>query len=200
MIKNIIFDLSGVLLNYDINNYLTYIGLTKEEIKNYKPLIWGSKEWLQGDLGAMTYEEITNSLVIKYPKYKKIRYIMENKNNDLLLSEKEDTIKYLKELKEKGFKIYFLSNVSAWDLEYNMNKSNFFKLADGAVYSCDIKAIKPAKECYLSLLNKYNLVPEECIFIDDTKENIEAAKKLGIIGIHFDSLDRVKEKVNDIIK
>ncbi len=199
MIKNIIFDLSGVLLDYDISKYFASIGLTEQDAKIYKPLIWGSNEWLLGDKNLITYNELINSLVKKYPKHTKMRYILENKNNDILLSDKKETVAFVKELKEKGFKIYFLSNVWKCDIDYNINRFEFFKLADGAVYSCDVESMKPEKECYLALLNKYNLKPEECIFIDDIKENVEAANKLGIKGILFDNVENVRKSVNDII-
>lgn len=199
MIKNIIFDLSGVLLKYDIKKYLTSINIAEDEQEIYKKLIWGSEEWLKGDAGKMSYEEITDSLCRKYPKHEKMRYILENKNNDLLLSEIKESTKYVKELKDRGYKIYILSNVCKEDIEYNINRFDFFKLADGAVYSCDVLSIKPDKECFYALLKKYNLNKEECIFIDDTKENIEASNKLGIKSVLFDTIDSVKEKVEELL-
>ena len=62
---------------------------------------------------------------------------------------------------------------------------------------CDIKYLKPDKECYYALLNKYNLKAEECIFIDDTKVNVESANEIGIKGILFDNIDNVKKKVEE---
>lgn len=199
MIKNIIFDLGGVVLKYDIKSYLTFIDIPKEEQEIYKKLIWASEEWQKGDSGNITYEEIIENLCNKYPTDEKIRYILENKNNDILLSEITESVEYIKDLKNRGYKIYFLSNVSKWDIEYNIKRFEFFKLQDGSVYSCDIKCIKPDKDCYYSLLNKYNLKAEECIFIDDIKANIEAANKIGINGILFDTISNVKEKVEKII-
>lgn len=199
MIKNIIFDLSGVVLKYDIKKYLTSIGIDVKDQDTYKKIIWSSKEWNDSDAGKITYEEIVESLSSRYPEYNKIRYILENKNNDILLSDNKETINYIQELKERGFKIYFLSNINKWDIEYNINRFDFFKFADGAIYSCDVKYVKPEKECYLALINKYNLKVEECIFIDDTKINIDSARELGIKSILFDDLENVKKQVDKII-
>lgn len=199
MIKNIIFDLSGVLLKYDIAKFLTSIGIEEKEQNLYKKIIWSSEEWNKGDAGKISYTKIIESLCNRYPEYNKIRYILENKDNDILLSEITETTDFIKELKAKGYKIYFLSNVNKWDIEYNINRFDFFKLADGTVYSCDVKCVKPEKECYEALLNKYNLNREECIFIDDTKINVDAANNLGIKSILFDNIEKVREKVNVII-
>ena len=67
MIKNIIFDLGGVVLKYDIKSYLTSIDIPKEEHETYKNLIWASEEWQKGDSGNITYEEIIENLCNKYP-------------------------------------------------------------------------------------------------------------------------------------
>ena len=195
MIKNIIFDLGGVVLKYDIRNYLTSIGIDESEQEIYKKLIWSSEEWQKGDSGTITYEELIERLSNKYPMDTKIRYILENKNNNILLSEMSESVEYIKALKNRSYKIYFLSNISKWDIEYNIKRFEFFKLQDGAIYSCDIKYLKPDKECYYALLNKYNLKAEECIFIDDTKVNVESANEIGIKGILFDNIDNVKKKV-----
>ena len=80
MIKNIIFDLGGVVLKYDIRNYLTSIGIDESEQEIYKKLIWSSEEWQKGDSGTITYEELIERLSNKYPMDTKIRYILENKN------------------------------------------------------------------------------------------------------------------------
>lgn len=197
MIKNIILDLGCVLLKYDINAYLTSIGIPEEEHTTYKKLIWASEEWQKGDSGTITYEEIIERLCNKYPLDTKIKYILENKNNDILLSEMSESVDYIKDLKRRGYKIYFLSNISKWDIEYNIKHFDFFKLQDGAIYSCDIKYIKPAKECYYALLHKYNLKAEECIFIDDTKVNVESANEIGIKGILFNNIENVKKKVEE---
>jgi len=199
MIKNVVFDLGGVLLDYHVSHYLTHIGLSEEEIKQYKPLIWQSEEWQEGDAGLLSYEEVTDKLCHKYPEYPKMRYILENKDNDLLLSANNENINYVKELKDKGFKIYFLSNVSKWDLEYDKNKFDLFELADGAIYSCDIFRVKPSIDCYQALFNQYHLVPQECIFIDDNLANVEAANSLGVHGILYSCLEDTKAKIEELI-
>ena len=93
----------------------------------------------------------------------------------------------IQDLKDKGYKVYYLSNWSAWthDLLQEAGKFDFLKLMDGGVFSYDAGYMKPNEEIYKILLNKYKINPEEAVFFDDREENIEAANKLGIHGVHF---------------
>ena len=83
------------------------------------------------------------------------------------------------------------------DIDFNnINELwDFFKLFDGKVISGHCKLLKPEYEIYNLLLNTYNLKAEESLFIDDTKENIEAANDLGIDTIHLTSPNLLKEKL-----
>ena len=107
----------------------------------------------------------------------------------------KDTANYLKDLKDKGYNIYILSDMNADSYKYNI-KFNFFNYVDGGVYSFEIGTTKPNKNNYLTLLKKYNLVPEETIFIDDRLENVNSADNYGIHGIQFTTLEEVKKKVS----
>lgn len=146
MIKNIIFDLGGVLIDFFPEIYLKHIGLNEEEIKLYKKMIWSSKEWCLGDRGDLSYPEILEAIYKNNPKYsKKLRYILENKNNDYILFEASFAYDYLLSLKNKGYNLYFLSNVNKFDLKYDQEHFKIFNLVDGAVYSAEVRICKTRK-------------------------------------------------------
>lgn len=201
MIKNIIFDLGGVLIDLKPENYLKHIGLDEEEIPLFKKLIWGSKEWAKTDTGDLNYTQFTDIICENNPAYaKKLRYVLENKDNSFILSEIPENCVYFRELKNRGFKVYFLSNVNEVDLKYDMENFSIFKLVDGAVYSSEVHCAKPEKRCYEILLQKYNLIPEECIFIDDNLVNVEVANSIGLKSIYFNNLEETKQKIENIIE
>ena len=76
-----------------------------------------------------------------------------------------------------------------------MEAINFFDYVDGGIYSYQVKLCKPDKRIYTELLTKYNLKPEETIFIDDREDNIKAAKELGIHGIIFQNVENTEKEI-----
>jgi len=94
-------------------------------------------------------------------------------------------IQILRELKANDYKIYFLSNYIKEAFDYVQNRYEFFTLADGKVISSEIKLVKPEKKIYQFLLEKYNLNPEQCVFIDDLESNLLQAHSLKIQTIHY---------------
>lgn len=111
---------------------------------------------------------------------------------------KENTVKFLKDLKNQGYKIYILSNISGDSYKF-VSQYDFFDFVDGGVYSYELHICKPNKEIYKKLLDKYNLEPKDTIFIDDMLPNIKSANELGINGIQFTTLNEVKQKVKILI-
>lgn len=200
MIKNIVFDLGRVLIEWNARKYLKSFGYDDETVEELNKIIFKSKEWEECDIGK--YEnnsDLPPILSKKYPKYSaKIKEAL-TKEWVKMLNLKEDTSEYLINLKNSGFKIYILSNLSkeAYD---NNSKYKFFKFIDGGVYSFESRKMKPDQEIYIELLEKYKLIPEETIFIDDMEENISVANNLKIHGIIFNNLEQVQTDVQNIIK
>lgn len=91
-----------------------------------------------------------------------------------------DGMHILQQVRQKGFKTYILSNmIEEWYQVLNQRFSVFNQF-DGVILSCRVNAAKPAPDIYHALLKTYSLKPEECLFLDDKEENIEAGKRLGI--------------------
>jgi putative hydrolase of the HAD superfamily len=106
----------------------------------------------------------------------------------------------LDSLKEKGLKIYLLSNYpkSIFALHEERGKFTFIDKIDGRVVSGFEGMVKPDAEIYKLLMDRYGLKAEECVFIDDRPENIEAAKALGMEGIVFESYEQASEELEKI--
>ena len=105
-------------------------------------------------------------------------------------------------MKQKGYTIYLLSNINEYTFE-SIQDSKLFDIVDGYVFSYLEHQVKPHRSIYLTLLDRFQLKPNECLFIDDNNKNIETAKDLGMISevVAPDSYDSIvgvlkKNKIN----
>ena len=183
MIKTVIFDIGNVLIDCRGEEYMCEM-FGRELAGPVGAATFGKPYWRQLDQGILGGEEATERMVSDTPELEKeIRRAMEHVGNCLF---KQDyAIPWIQELKEKGFQVLFLSNYSGFLREKNPGVLDFLPYLDGGIFSYEVKMIKPDPAIYKCLIERYGLVPEECIFIDDLEENVEAAKELGIHGIVF---------------
>lgn len=193
MIKNIIFDLGNVLISYEPESFIEKYVKEKNREKFYE-VVFKSKEWLALDRGTLEYDEAFEIFSQKLPdEIESLRRLLKNNIQDVLFP-LETNLNLLEELKKK-YNLYILSNFhreSFLEIAKKCNFSNYFK---GGVISYEIKLLKPEKEIYESILKKYNLIPEETLFIDDTQANVEAAQKMGIKIIHLREKNKLKEEL-----
>ena len=184
-IYTIIFDIGDVLVSANIKDYLVADPEVPNEIVDELLKLWFiDKDEVDDTMDLDTYREIVNKRMgVEFSKYipKLFQY-----NVDCVTAF-DYTIPMIQDLKDKGYKVYYLSNWSAWthDLLQEAGKFDFLNLMDGGVFSYDVGYMKPDEEIYKILINKYKINPEEAVFFDDREENIEAANKLGIHGVHF---------------
>lgn len=196
MIKNIIFDIGNVLFTFRPEEYLS--NKYKDKILREKLFseVFRSEEWVELDRGTMTEEEAVVSICRRIPELEREVRAVFNDWQEILLPV-EESIELLKELKGRGYGIYLLSNFHLKPFQMIKNHT-LIKYCDGMVISAAVNYIKPEPSIYQSLLEKYNLDPGECIFIDDTTKNLEGARAFNIETIHFTNTSKVREKLKKI--
>ncbi len=188
---NFIFDVGNVLLNYKPEEFLSSLinnPVNEEKLNN---LIFRSKEWIMLDEGTITKKEAQSIFISKAPDLEDL-IIKTMKNIPSMLTAKEETADYLPKIKEAGHNLYYLSNFHKWLTGHILKENPFFEYFDGGVFSCDVNLIKPFPEIYNYLINKYNLIPNECIFFDDVKANIDGANNIGINGVLFSDAKQIE--------
>lgn len=197
MIKNVIFDIGGVLMNFKPYEAIKKFDYDLETRNKVYSIVYEDKRWSELDRGTLSNEAYLNSIIKENPNYtKQIQEVFNDFINEI--TPIYETVSFFKDLKQKEYKLYLLSNFSS-SYEMVEKKYPFLKMADGKVISYSVKTIKPEKQIYEILLSKYNLIPNECVFIDDMQQNIEAAKELGINGIVFNSFEDTIKNFEKII-
>ena len=189
MIKNIVFDLGNVLISFKPSEFLDKKGYSSEEKNIILNDIFNSQEWTRIDKGEITTPEAIDLISVKSSLKKAEISSFFDLRRDILYPVKQN-IKILPALKKQGYRLYFLSNFpdDLFDEVYSGNA--FFRYFSGGIISARVKAAKPDRKIFDILLEKYSLIPEECLFIDDIETNILTAKTVGMKAIWlYDSLD-----------
>lgn len=193
----IILDMGNVLLEWNKDKILQGVSDTKKDYLILDKTIFQSGLWEKLDLGTMSREELVLKVVsmIGSTYQKKVEEVIWNWPSYIDIY--REVFPVLSELKKKGDRIFVLSNTSKvfYDL-LDEQLSPLKELLDGFVLSCDIKAIKPDLAMFKEILDKYQLEPRNCVFLDDIEDNTNAAEKLGIKGYQV----KKRSDVVDILK
>lgn len=198
MVKNIIFDLGNVVFEFNPKQYIMDKIADKSKIAKVSQAIFKSDEWAKLDEGKITEEEAIEIICTNNSDLdNEVRLIFDNWYP--ILKPIESTIEIIKDLKAKGFKLLYLSNFHSKAFDYVNNEHEFFKLFEGGVVSYQDALLKPNEKIYKLILERYDLDPAECVFIDDTKENIDAAKECGMNGIYLENPSDLKEHLSRYI-
>lgn len=197
-IKNIVFDFGGVLLDWNPRYFYRTFFWDEKEMEAFLANIC-TDEWNAEQDRGRSFSEGIKLLQSQHPEYRKAIQLFADKWEDMLKSEIPDSVELLRELKEKKYRIWGLTNWSAETIQIAYRKYDFFKLFDGIVVSGEEKLIKPDKRIYKVLLDRYKLNPEESVFIDDSPANIKSAQELGFNAILFENIVNVREQLSNIL-
>lgn len=200
MITTIIFDIGNVLIDFDWDGFMAreFPGADRNLIARLDEAVWGRGRWDRLDAGDDP-EKVIKSIIDYDPEHEKeLKKIFENVGDTL--KKRASTPAWLKEMKARGYRLLYLSNYSHYVMEKNPEVLDFLPLLDGGVFSCDVKLTKPDLKIYECIAKKYNLVPCECVFIDDLEKNVNAAKKFGFHAIQSVTFEQVREDLNKFLK
>lgn len=192
-IENIIFDFGGVLVDWNPRHlYRDYFD-NEQEMEYFLRHVC-TEEWnLEQDRGR-PLSEGTRLLQEKYPDFHSMIQLFYDKWEVMLKGDIPETVSLLYQLKAK-YKIYGLTNWSAETIPVAFARFPFFSEFDGIVVSGKEKLIKPDKQIFKVLIDRYNLLAENTVFIDDNEKNINAAREIGMNAIRFENPDQLEEEL-----
>ena len=195
--ENIIFDLGKVLLKFEWEKYLDSFGFPKEKRDKIAKAVFESETWNERDRSSEDEQYYVDKMIKDAPEYADdIREVMRRSGETIERMDYAET--WVRYLKDKGYHVYILSNYATYTLEKTEEELTFLKYVDGAVFSCQVKQIKPEPDIYQTLIKRYNLDPQKSVFLDDRKENCEAARKQGIHAIQFESFKQAAAELEKL--
>ena len=197
MIRNIIFDLGNVLFSFRPDEFLLRFTEDRDTVSFFMQNIIRSKTWLKLDRGTLSIEAARIYFLEQFSEKKYIINPFFDEWMDMLIPI-EKNVQILKDLNGKGFKCYYLSNYIKEAFHFVYKKYDFFSYFNGGIISALVKAIKPESKIYSILLEKYELIPEECVFIDDVIGFLRPARKLGFTTIHYTPKSDLRQELNNL--
>ena len=185
-IKNIIFDLGGVLIDWNPDYvFLKLFKGDKLKLKEFYEKVC-TFEWNENQDAGYPLDKATEDRIKIFPEYEDQIRMYYGKWEEMIGGEIKEVVTILKNLvRENNFCVLALTNWSAETFPIALKKFDFLHLFEGIVVSGTEKTRKPFSDIYEIILNRYNLIASESIFIDDNIRNIKAADKFGIKTIHF---------------
>lgn len=193
-IQAIIFDFGNVLLEWNPRHVYRRYFDDEEAMERFLQEV-NFMEWnAQQDQGRPFAEGVAE-LSKQFPHYSELIQAYHDHWQDSIGDYFRDTVDIMKRLKKAGFRLYGLSNWSAETFPYIREKYDFFHLLDDFVISGEVGHIKPSPEIFHILLAKIGRPAHECLFIDDSRSNIEQAQKMGFVTVLFESAEQLEREL-----
>lgn len=197
-INNIIFDLGGVLIDWN-PEYMYKNLITDDEQRNWFLNTICTSDWNEQQDGGRLIQEANEELLKAYPDYKDWILAYYERWEEMLNGPIVGTVDIFKTIKEnKKHNVYALTNWSAETFPKALVLYDFLHWFDGRLVSGEENTRKPFADFYQLLLDRFSLKPEESIFIDDNFRNIKAAQAMGIYSIHFTSPAQLVEDLKNL--
>ena len=194
-IDTIIFDLGGVLIDWNPRHLYRKIFKSDEEIEWFLQNVC-TGEWNEKQDAGRSFEDATNELLAKFSEHEIPIRAWYDRWEETIGGRIDGTVEIFRAIRDsKKFKLFALTNWSEQTFPWALENFDFLHWFEGIVVSGVEKTRKPFPEFYKILLDRYHIDPSKAIFIDDVHKNILGAKTVGIDGIHFQSPDQLRSEL-----
>lgn len=198
MIRNIVFDIGNVLVDYCWQDHIAHYGFAGEKADRIAHAMMLGPDWKELDRGVLSGEAFRQLLISKAPELEQeILLVMSDLNT--LVRRREGSIPWIQDLKARGYHTYYLSNYGEQVRRDTADSLDFMKEMDGGIMSYEVHQIKPDAEIFHTLLDRYGLKAEESIFLDDTNINVDAARGVGMKGLLVESQEQAIRDLNALL-
>ena len=230
MIKNIILDIGNVLVRFMPDESMRRLGIPDEKIPALLDATVYSPLWVELDRGVISETDVINMMKEKTPELAKDIQSFYDEGKEYLVESFDYSFDWINSFKRKGYKVYLLSNypVSYFENHIRNNRFSFLNtnddtinsiinttsdttnndiistsinsIIDGKIVSGYVKMVKPDHDIYELLLSTYKLNADECVFLDDRMENVEAAREVGMHALRFTDIEETEHRLTPLLQ
>jgi putative hydrolase of the HAD superfamily len=194
---NVVFDFGGVVFRWAPEELAAEVFSNPYDQRIAMDRIFNHQDWLELDRGTLGQDEAVKRAAKRTGfDISKVDTLFKLVPSRLVPL--PNIIQLLYRIKEKGHKLFALSNMHKESIDYLLAQHSFLKIFDGMVISCRLHLIKPEPEIYHYLLDTYHLIPHETVFIDDAENNVSAAAHVGIVTIKFENQSQCEKNLQAI--
>ncbi|MBS6397401.1 MAG: HAD family phosphatase [Clostridiales bacterium] len=199
MIKNIVFDIGNVLVDFCWREHIAGLGFAGETAERLGKAMMQNPVWNEIDRGVWSNDRLLEGFIANDPELEQeIRLVFSDLGT--IVREREGSAEWVRSLREEGYHTYYLSNYSARVKEEAADQLSFLREMDGGVMSYTVQQIKPEPDIYRTLFDRYGLKPEESVFLDDSAANIEMAGRLGMHAILVESQQQAMRELRQLLE
>ncbi len=197
MIRNIIFDIGDVLVKSNYHDFFLSKGYDEATAIQLEKATFFTPVWKELDRGVWSFEEVIDGFVKNAPQLEtQLRSVFGNMEGFIKAFPYVD--EWILNMKISNLEVYCLSNISEKLCRDCRKDLAFLKHLDGYVLSYQEQLVKPDSEIFRLILSRYKLLADECIFIDDIEDNVNAAREIGIHGIVFQDKKQAELEIEEI--
>lgn len=186
MSTTVIFDLGGVLLDWNPRYLYRKLFDDETEMEDFLARVFHTAWNAQFDAGRPMAEGLAE-LTSRFPEYAGPIKAFQTRWPETLAGALEETVGILAQLRQRGHRLYVLSNFSAETFPYAMARFDFLQWFDGLVISGEVGVMKPDPGIYRILFERHGIDPVGAVFIDDVPANVAAGQAFGLDALHFTS-------------
>jgi putative hydrolase of the HAD superfamily len=196
--KNVIFDLGGVVLEWNPERVLQRYYADDALRILMRSALFQHPDWLDLDRGTLQEAELVSRVAVRAGRpAAELEGLLGAVRESL--HTKPDTVALLEKLFARGVPLFCLSNVASSIFAYLRRRHSFWHVFRGIVISGDLKIMKPEPEIFQHLLDRYGLSPGDTVFVDDSEPNVQAARALGLQGVWFKDAQQCERELEGLL-
>lgn len=191
-IKTIIFDLGGVLIDWNPEYLYRKIFAEEAEMRHFLEKV-ATPDWNEQQDAGRPLDEATEWLAARHPEYDAEIRAYYGRWEEMLGGAIPGTVALLEQLhQQNGHQLLALTNWSAETFPIAMERYDFLQLFEGILVSGQEKLKKPDPKIYRMIIERFNVNPRQTLFIDDSLRNVEGARNAGLSAVHFKSPEQLE--------